>query len=431
MTLMEKLLHYVWKHKLFPLGPLVTTDGQSVDIIDPGLHNMHQGPDFFNAKVKVGGTLWAGNVEIHDKASDWYRHGHDRDAAYDSVVLHVVEVADTQQVTTSAGRQLPQLVLGVPDDVRRNYRELIEEEAYPPCYRAIPDIPSMTAHGWMSALTVERLEQKTERINRWLERTQGDWERTFFICLARNFGFGTNADAFEQWAMALPPRTIAKHRDDALQVEAAFMGQAGLLADSIVPADRRDDYFRTLQREYAFLAHKFSLTPIDVKLWKFLRMRPQNFPHVRLAQLAILYHRGHTGLSHLLEGRDRKDFHRLFATDTSPYWDTHYTFGPAATAMHKSLQTASLDLIIINTVAPMLFAYGRHHLDEERCDRAFQLLETTPPEHNFITRSWEKAGLRAAHAADSQALIQLKRSYCDPKDCLRCRFGSEYLRRRR
>lgn len=430
MTLMEKLLHYVWKHKLFPLGRPVTTDGQSVDIIDPGLHNMHQGPDFFNAKIKVGGTLWAGNIEIHDKASDWYRHHHDQDAAYDSVVMHVVGQADTDAVT-HAGRRLPQLVITVPDDVGRNYRELLEEEAYPPCYRVIPQITPLTIHGWMSALTVERLEQKTRRIGQWLERTNGDWERTFFVCLARNFGFGTNADTFEQWAFAIPPRTIAKHRDDALQVEAAFFGQAGLLDDDAVPEERRDDYFRTLQREYAFLAHKFSLTPIGVKQWKFLRMRPQNFPHVRLAQLAMLYHHGHTSLSHLLEGHDRKDFHRLFATATSPYWESHYTFGQTTTAMHKTLQGASLDLILINTVAPMLFAYGRHHLDEGRCELAFQLLETTPPEHNFITRSWENAGIRAANAADSQALVELKRSYCDPKDCLRCRFGSEYLRRRR
>ena len=338
MTLMEILLHYVWKHKLFPLGPLTTVDGQEVDVIDPGLHNRHQGPDFFNAKVKIGGTLWVGNVEIHDAASDWYRHHHDADEAYDNVVLHVVERSD-MAVQTQQGRTLPQLVLEVPETVRQNYAELLAEEAYPPCYRVIPDVPTLTAHSWLNALTIERLEAKTNRILSYLQQTEGDWERTFFVTLARNFGFGTNADAFEQWALQLPPRTIAKHRDNALQVEAAFFGQAGLLDDNLVPEERRDDYYRRLQGEYAFLAHKFSLTPMNPRLWKFLRMRPQNFPHVRLAQLSTLYHTGHTDLSHLLEGQTREDFHRLFRTATSPYWETHYQFGMASAAHSKALQT--------------------------------------------------------------------------------------------
>lgn len=426
---MEILLHYVWKHKLFPLGPLTTTDGQEVDVIDPGLHNRHQGPDFFNAKIKIGGTLWVGNVEIHDAASDWYRHHHDTDEAYDNVVLHVVGRSD-MAVQTQRGRTLPQLVLEVPETVRQNYAELLAEEAYPPCYRVIPDVPKLTAHSWLSALTIERLEAKTNRILSYLQQTEGDWERTFFVTLARNFGFGTNADAFEHWALQLPPRTIAKHRDNALQVEAAFFGQAGLLDDALVPEERRDDYYRLLQNEYAFLAHKFSLTPMNARLWKFLRMRPQNFPHVRLAQLAMLYHAGHTDLSRLLEGQTREDFHRLFRTATSPYWETHYHFGLASAAQTKALQTASLDLIIINTVAPLLFTYGQQHMDDARCERAFALLESVPAERNFITRSWAKAGLTAANASDSQALIQLKREYCDPKDCLRCRFGGEYLRKK-
>ena len=426
---MEILLHYVWKHKLFPLGPLTTTDGQEVDVIDPGLHNRHQGPDFFNAKIKIGGTLWVGNVEIHDAASDWYRHHHDTDEAYDNVVLHVVERSD-MAVQTQRGRTLPQLVLEVPETVRQNYAELLAEEAYPPCYRVIPDVPKLTAHSWLNALTIERLEAKTNRILSYLQQTEGDWERTFFVTLARNFGFGTNADAFEHWALQLPPRTIAKHRDNALQVEAAFFGQAGLLDDALVPEERRDDYYRLLQNEYAFLAHKFSLTPMNARLWKFLRMRPQNFPHVRLAQMAMLYHAGHTDLSRLLEGQTREDFHRLFRTATSPYWETHYHFGLASAAQTKALQTASLDLIIINTVAPLLFAYGQQHMDDARCERAFALLESVPAERNFITRSWAKAGLTAANASDSQALIQLKREYCDPKDCLRCRFGGEYLRKK-
>lgn len=426
---MEQLLHYVWKNKIFPLPPLTTTDGQGIDVIDPGLHNTQQGPDFFNAKVKINGTLWVGNVEIHEKASDWYAHRHETDAAYNNVILHVVGEAD-RTVRTAAGQDVPQLVLPVPETVQRNYAELLAEEAYPPCYRVIPQIDSLTAHSWLSALTVERLSAKTQRINGWMERTQGDWERVFFVTLARNFGFGTNAEAFEIWANSIPPHTIEKHRDDAFQVEAVFFGQAGLLSNDMVPEERRDDYFLRLQREYAYLAHKFSLQPMDARQWKFLRMRPQNFPHARLAQLVTLYHRGNTRFSQLLEAKSREDFHKLFAATTTPYWETHYTFGTSSTPAHKSLRTASLDLLIINTAAPLLFAYGRSHFDESRCEQAFELLESIPPESNYITRSWAKAGISAANAADSQALIHLRNAYCNPKDCLRCRFGSAYLRKK-
>jgi hypothetical protein len=256
----------------------------------------------------------------------------------------------------------------------------------------------------------------------------GNWERAFFRTLARNFGFGTNAEAFDLWAQHIPPQTIEKHRDNLLQVEAMFLGQAGLLSDDLVPEEKRDEYFIQLQREYKFLAHKFSLTPMDVRQWRFLRMRPQNFPHIRLSQLAMLYHRQQCNLSMLLEVRSREDIHRLFSASVTPYWETHYTFGEESTAHAKRLQTASLDLILINTAAPLLFAYGRSHFAEDKCELAFELLESTPPEHNFITRSWAKAGIRAENAGDSQSLIQLRRNYCDRKDCLRCRFGCEYLK---
>jgi len=424
---MEKLLHYVWKHKMLPLHPLHTQNGEEVEVIDPGLHNQHQGPDFFNAKVKIGGVLWVGNVEIHDRSSDWYRHGHNTDDRYNNVVLHVVHIID-QDVQTQCEETLPQVQLDVPEKVQTNYRELLEEETYPPCYRIIPYVSTMVVHSWMSALVVERLEEKTKRIEAILQQTCGDWERAFFQTLARNFGFGTNADAFEVWAEHIPPQTIAKHRDNLLQVEAMFLGQAGLLDESLVPQERRDDYFLRLQREYRFLAHKFNLKPMDVRQWRFLRLRPQNFPHIRLSQLAHLYHRQQCNLSMLLEARSREDIHRLFATSVTPYWETHYTFGEGGTSHAKRLQTGSLDLLLINTAAPLLFAYGRKHLADDMCELAFQLLETTPPEHNFITRSWAKAGVQAENAGDSQALIHLRRKYCDPKDCLRCRFGCEYLK---
>lgn len=425
---MEKLIHYVWKHKLLPADGLLTADGRKVEVLDPGLHNHDAGPDFFNAKVKVDGMVWAGNVEIHECSSDWYRHGHDRDAAYNGVVLHVAAHIDGA-VRTLSGRELPQVCLEVPLYVQENYRELLEEENYPPCYRVIPYIPSLTVHGWLAALTAERLEEKTLRVEKWLEATAGDWERVCFVALARSFGFGINADAFETWALSVPLPAVAKHRDDLFQVEAFFLGQAGFLAEDAVDEDRRDDYFLRLSKEYAYLAHKFSLVPMDRRLWRFLRLRPQNFPHIRLSQLAGLYHARNMDFSRLLETKEPAALRRLFATGVTPYWESHYAFGSSVSASRKkTLRDASLDSILINAVAPLLFAYGRHHCDEERCEQAFALLEQTRPEQNFITRSWQKAGITAANAADSQALIRLRRAYCERKDCLRCRFGCEYLR---
>lgn len=424
---MEKLLHYVWQHKLFPLAPLTTTEGLSVEVVDPGLHNSNAGPDFFNAKVKIDGTMWVGNVEIHERASDWFRHKHDTDPTYESVILHVVGISDCE-IPIKNQRILPQMQLGIPEEVLHNYQELLAEEAFPPCYRVIPEIPTLIVHSWMSALTTERLENKTRRIEEWLRKTDGDWQRTFFITLARNFGFGTNADAFEEWATHIPMMAVGKHRDDVFQVEAFFFGQAGLLSNDIVPEERRDDYFIRLQREYEFLAHKFSLTPMDVKLWKFLRLRPQNFPHIRLSQLVNLYYSQQADLSRLLEADSIEVLMGLFNTRVTPYWENHFTFGGESTAHSKMLQPASLRLLLINTAAPLLFAYGRYHMDEGRCERAFELLEKLEAEQNYITRSWKKAGIAVDNAADSQALIELRKNYCDRKDCLRCRFGCEYLR---
>ena len=429
--LMEYLLHYVWQHRLYGLAPLATTDGQAVDVIDPGVHNLvNSGPDFFNAKVKINGMLWAGNVEVHERSSDWFRHHHDTDAAYNNVVLHIVSAADAE-VRTADGKQLPQMVLSVPDYLQHNYQALIDEETYPPCYRIIPHVPPLTVHNWLSRLTVERLESKTDRVQQYLHRTGGDWERAFFITLARNFGFGTNAQAFEQWALTIDPQQIGKHRDDVFQVEAFFMGQAGLLDDPLVKAERRDSYYMRLKSEYAFLQHKFGLTPISHAQWRFGRLRPQNFPHVRLSQLARLYSERRADFSLLTETSGLDALRALFRIGVTNYWRTHYAFGEESRESDKTLQTSSLNLLLINTVSPLLFACGRQRMDEDLAERAFALLEQLPAERNYITRCWECAGIKAAHAADSQALIQLRQHYCDGKDCLRCQFGALYLKQGR
>ena len=430
---MEQLLHYVWKHKMLPLGELFTTDGRLVEVIDPGLHNHNSGPDFFNAKVKIDRTLWVGNVEIHDKSSDWYQHGHDKDRAYDNVVLHVTGNADTD-VATSEGNYLPQLLLEVPAQVRENYEELLKTDQYPPCYRIIPDLTRLTVHSWMAALQTERLEQKTEAIRRRAERMNGSWEDAYFMTLARNYGFGINGDAFEEWAAHVPLSAVGHHRDDLFQIEAIFLGQAGLLDINAVPERYQrealnEGYFARLRNEYQYLAHKFSLQPMDYKRWRFLRLRPQNFPHIRLSQLANLYYSRKAGLSQLIECKDTVALHELMRTRVTPYWETHYTFGAASCSNTKNLSPFSINLLMINTCIPMLFAYGRHQAKEELCDRAFDLLEQLKAENNHIIRMWRECGLEVKSAGDSQALIQLKKEYCDKRDCLRCRIGNEYLKR--
>ena len=414
---MEQLLHYVWKHKMFPLKELMTTDGRKVEVIDSGLHNRNAGPDFFNAKVKIDGTLWVGNVEIHDRSSDWYRHGHDHDSAYDNVVLHVAGVIDSEVQTTS-GQQLPQLQLDVPPMVQQQYDELLKTDQYPPCYKIIPDLSLLTVHAWMAALQTERLERKTEDIRKRADRCNGSWEDAYF----------------EQWAYHVPLSAVGKHRDDLFQIEAIFMGQAGLLELDTVPAHYQKDalnegYFAKLRNEYQYLAHKFSLQPMNATLWRFLRLRPQNFPHIRISQLANLYYERKASLSKLIECQSVKEMQEMMRTHVTPYWETHYTFGSESPENSKHLSPFSLNLLMINTAIPMLFAYGRHASKEQLCDRAFDFLEELKAENNHIIRMWRDCGLEVKNAGDSQALIQLKKEYCDRKDCLRCRFGFEYLRK--
>ena len=429
---MEQLLHYCWKHKLFPLEPLTTTDGQSVEVIDTGLHNHNAGPDFFNAKVNIGGTLWVGNVEIHDKSTDWYLHGHDHDPHYNNVVLHITGNADTE-VRTANGDMVPQLVMRVPEAVERHYEELLREDRYPPCYRIIPRLPRLAQHSWMSALQTERLEQKTEQIRQRVALCDGSWEQAYFATLARSFGFGVNSEAFEQWALAVPLNVVAHHRDNLFQVEALFMGQAGLLDPESLNSRHReqartDGYFDRLAGEYKFLAHKYGLHPIDFHRWRFMRLRPQNFPTIRLSQLAMLYYKGQAGLSQAAECATPRQVEALVATQTTPYWETHYTFGAPAAKCEKHLSRQSVEVIAINAIVPALFAYGRHKEDERLCDRAFDLLEQLKAEDNHIVRMWRECGLNAENAGDTQALLQLKNGYCDRRDCLRCRFGYEYLK---
>jgi hypothetical protein len=277
----------------------------------------------------------------------------------------------------------------------------------------------------MSALQTERFEQKTAQLSERLNFCNHHWEDAFFMTLARNFGFGLNGDAFETWAKHIPLRAVDKHRDNLFQIEAIFFGQAGILQDK-----DGDDYYMKLKREYEYLAHKFSLTPMDVTRWRFLRLRPNNFPHIRIAQLACLYHRSYGLFSQLMEKKTLKEIRDILRGGTSEYWVSHYTFGGTSPSRPKTLSNASLDLLVINTVVTFLYAYGIHKGKEELCVRATDFLEELKPENNYIIRMWSQCGLKVAHAGDSQALIQLKKEYCDKKKCLYCRIGYEYLKRK-
>ena len=420
---MEQLLHYVWKHKIFPLKGLRTTAGLAVEVIDPGLPNTHAGPDFFNAKLKIDGTLWVGNVEIHTLASDWYRHGHNNDKAYDSVILHVCQQSDREVYRTN-GELIPQMLLACPEQVKEHYEELRQADRYPPCYSILSSLSPLLIHSWLTALQTERFMQKTQAIRARLEKYQHHWEDVLFLTLARNFGFGLNGDAFEAWGARIPYRAVDKHRDNLFQVEAFFFGQAGLLE-----AEGVDEYYQKLQKEFRYLQRKFELPPpLDVSQWRFLRLRPHNFPHVRLAQLAFLYHREQALFSRLMEAETVSQLRLLLSTRTSAYWETHFRFESSSLQQEKQLGGTAKQLIIINTVIPFLYAYGLHKGNEALCERATRFLEELKAENNEVTRRWHAAGLFIETAADSQALLQLQREYCDKKRCLFCRFGYAYLR---
>ena len=420
----EIILHYIWQHKLFYLHDLVTTDHEPVEVINVGFHNTNAGPDFFNAKVKVGDTLWAGNVEIHVKSSDWNRHGHHTDKAYNSVVLHVVHEADADDIRSENGNRIPQLILKYPPHIKHNYEELMRQQAPIACADKLRDVPPIFIRSWENSLLAERLAQKTAAIEQMLHGNHQHWEECFYVTLARNFGFNTNSDAFEALARSLPLNVLAHHKDNLMQIEALLFGQAGLL-----PPTPPDDYTRLLTDEYAFLRYKYQLTSrLDASHWKLLRLRPDNFPHVRIAQFAALIHTSSKLFSKILEQSDVKQLQRLFACTPSDYWTRHYTFAEvSATQRAKALGLSSIRVILINTVVPSLFCYASHQGDQELKDRAVHLLEQLPPERNAVIALWSRLGIDCRSAYDTQALLQLKKRYCDRKDCIRCRIGHKVL----
>ena len=419
----EEFIYYLWRLNHWE-GEMVTTQGEVLKVISPGERNDDSGPDFFNARIKIGRVEWAGNVEMHVKASDWLRHGHSGDEAYDSVVLHVVYDCDTD-ITNRAGEVIPCFsVKGLYDEsLFYRYRKLIGSREWIPCAGNIGRVSDLVIYSTLERMVVERLERKTAYFEKILNGTENNWEETFYISLARNFGFKTNAQPFEQLARSLPLKILAKHQDNRLQLEALLFGQAGLLNRQL-----HDDYNQKLLMEYAFLAKKYGLEKGKAYAWKFMRMRPVNFPTIRISQFAALIHKSHHLLSQLVETEKLADLSSFFDVAVSEYWETHYTFGVPSDKKKKSLGRNSFELLLINTIVPFLFVYGRHQGREELTERALLFLQQTKAENNGIIKRWAAAGVRAANAAQSQALLTLKEDYCSMIRCLHCPIGHNLIK---
>jgi hypothetical protein len=417
----ESILHYVWQHKLFTAQQLVTTEGEPVDVIDVGKHNTDAGPDFFNAKIRIGETLWAGNVEIHTRSTDWNKHSHHSDKAYDSVILHVVSEVDGE-IFRADGAKIPQLTLVYPKHIAENYDRLITEQKWISCEDKIAAVPGIVIESWKNALLTERLEHKMQAITTLLTESNQHWEEAFYITLARNFGFGTNSQAFESLAKSVPLSVLGKHKDQLLQLEAVLFGQAGLLTD-----EATDEYAARLKQEYSFMKTKFGLQQINASQWKLLRLRPDNFPHVRIAQFASLIHTSSKLFSKIVDNPELEYLRSIFVCEPSDYWKRHYLFSHESPVRDKKLGTQSINVLLINTVVPFLFCYAQQKNNQTLKDKALQLLEQLPSERNAIITAWQKLGINSASAYDSQALLQLKKQYCDDKKCLRCRIGHKVL----
>lgn len=416
-------MQYVWKHRLWRSEDMVTNTGKKVRVVDPGLLNTDAGPDFFNAKIEIDGHMWVGNVEMHYRATDWKRHHHDSDKAYDSVILHVV-AKDDAPVRRTNGELIPQLVLEVSPQFNANYASLVGATIEVPCAEKIKQVPHLTIVEWVEGLAFERLHGKVERIHQLLDSFNGSWEDVCYVTLARNFGFGINNDAFERLARRTPLRLLGKHSDSVLQIEALLFGQAGML-DAQKPG--MDSYYNQLCTEYAFLSNKFQLTPMEKESWKLFRIRPQNFPYRRIAMLAQFIEGGFRMMNRILEAEGEKEMRALFEVELSGYWTKHYTFGKPNERATATLSRSSIDIILINTVAPLLYAYGELTGNYEMTDKAIKLLEDLRAESNSIVSHFVAYGIDCPDALTSQALVQLKREYCDARKCIYCKIGHHLL----
>ncbi len=419
----ERLLQFIWQFQYFNKNELTTVNSEKVQVILPGLYNHNQGPDFSNAKIIVGKTTWVGTVELHIKTSDWNKHKHQDDKNYGNVILHVVwEDDDKRGLMISKSIPLVELKTKVPKVLLQRYEELMVSQAFIPCEKNIQHIRDITWSSWKDRLLAERLLRKAGMVEEYLRQNNYHWEETFWWMLAKNFGMKVNGEAFESVARSIPLTLLAKHKGQLHQLEALLLGQAGLLKENF-----REDYPKLLQKEYKFLQKKYDLRPVQMPVYS-LRMRPGNFPAIRLAELAMLVYESAHLFSKIKETSSAKVIKQFFEITANDYWHYHYRLDIASAFKEKKTGISMRDNIITNTVAPVLFAYGNYHNELKYKDKALQCLEEVSGEKNQITNGFKQLGIDNKSARDSQAMIELKNEYCTKKRCLECAVGNVLLK---
>jgi hypothetical protein len=419
----EHFLQFIWKYQLFELSELVCTSGEKVKVLHAGSQNGDAGPDFFNAKLQIDGQLWAGNVEVHQNTSDWLKHNHHTDKAYDSVIMHVVANHDDVEITRTTGTPVKCAVLHFDKSLEARYREMISSSDWIPCERHINEVDRFLIKQFLGRLLVEKLGKKVEAIEHELKRTSSNWEEVSYIFLLRNFGFSINSLPFELLAKALPHQRILKHRNNRLSIEALLFGQAGLLCNV-----EDDTYTKALKLEYQFLSAKYKLKPLDRSVWKFLRTRPQNFPTIRIAQLASLLHKHPSMFASIVKCSSFEEFCTLFSDiELSPYWKNHFVFGKPTVSQQKHLGNSALNLLGMNLLVPFVFAYGHLNDAYPLKEKALDMLDAISPDKNSVIDRWRRLGMPVKSAFYTQALLHLKKEYCDEKRCLCCPIGKKIV----
>lgn len=421
----EDFLHYLWKFQFFSHKELFTTGSEPIQIFIAGDHNLNSGPDFFNAKVLIAQQLWAGNVEIHVKASDWYVHHHEKDSSYDNVILHVVWQHDVD-IYRENNSVIPTLELQrfTPQSLLFNYHQLFSKKSnYIHCENDFSKVDEFTLNNWLEKLYIEKLVHKSSLISKLLVQTKNDWEAVFFKLLAKNFGLKVNGEAFLNLSNSFEFSILRKEQKDLQYLEALLFGQAGLLE-----ADHQSNYFQNLKKEYKYLSRKYNLDPLYNNQFQFFRLRPNNFPTIRIAQLANLYFMHKTLFSKVLNVKNQKDYYAIFSNGTSEFWKTHYNFNAISKRSVKSLAKSFIDLLLINTIVPLLFVYGKRSAKWNE-EELFALLKQIKPEKNNIIRELNKLNINAKNAFETQALLHLKSEYCDKHLCMQCAVGNVLLRK--
>ena len=420
----EEFLHYLWKFKKFDPLNLKTFNGEEITIINVGQYLELAGPDFFNAQITIGNQKWAGNVEIHIKSSDWYVHHHERDEVYENVILHVVWEHDTE-IFRKNNTEIPVLELKKYVDAATitNYQSLISPKSWIFCEKQLKEIDGFTINNWLERLFFERLERKSKPIFELLVQTKHDWEAVLFCLLAKNFGLNTNGEIFSKIAQSIPFSVIRKENFEVENLEALLLGSAGLL-----DSEKEDTYFKDLKFRYFYLLHKYQLEKGIVEPVQFFKHRPDNFPTIRLSQLANLYHGQQNLFSRISTATSAKGIYEIFEISASDYWQNHYQFDKESPKKKKKLSRSFVDLITINTIIPLQFAYAKSQAKEISED-LIQLLNEVAPEKNAIMDKFNSFGIKSKNAFESQSLLQLKNEYCNKSRCLECAIGMELLKR--